>query len=445
MSSMKKWSLAMYNATRGVMDREITAYIALYALLMKENELNGEPVEAAYSLEYLALTYGKILKVDELISYISELNDTRWHMDGMLCDGAVSLFHNKGAAYDDGVRAIFGGVYDADFQSTEELFEAAKFMLYSVMTNGNIKGDISSGESIHKLEAGLLDCKSGMTIYDGFCGYGLSAVTAAQCDGGIIYLRDINVLTTAIASIVAILGGVKIGRIQYGDSFAAPVTLDEKYDRVIAEPVFYGRGIGKGEVENINSESCLYAEIQNIQTLPLRHMAAMIKEGGIGVVLVPMGLLFSAGRIGEVRTRMLRSGMVQGVIELPSGALIGTNIKTALLVIGPHNKTKNVYMLSAEKFFSKNEKKQFELSDESIKRIVTMYRNQEIEDGCANWVSLDEIADKNYDLCPMTYMQQSALDVIQIEDIEKYQSRYKQVFEELMMLDKELAELRENL
>ena len=97
-------------------------------------------------------------------------------------------------------------------------------------------------------------------MYDGFCGCGVSANEVAN-HKGIVFLQDINVSILAIASVMTILKGNKIGKIRCGDSLLNPI-VDRTYDRIVAEPPFMPK-YGEDYLLSIPQNNCVYSDILN--------------------------------------------------------------------------------------------------------------------------------------------------------------------------------------
>ena len=60
---------------------------------------------------------------------------------------------------------------------------------------------------------------------------------------------------------------------------------------------------------------------------------AHLADGGIGVVVVGLGTLFHQRREAAIREHLVRSDLLDAVIQLPPGLVAGTSVPVALLVL----------------------------------------------------------------------------------------------------------------
>lgn len=332
------WTLV--NKLRGAIDAVDFLKIMLYAIFLKyvefvkkeKRDLKEELVEAydeRFSLGYLALTYGKMIKGYDIEIYFRNLEKNLKLEQGVISAEIELLFCKN---EEETIRNLFIGLNEIKFENQKDFFQLAKMLVEkTVLFSGKMGAEIFTSFSLAKLEGRLLDCKEGMSIYDPYCGSGIAICEASDGKGN-VFMQDIHVGTLAMATIIMILGGNKNAVIKCGDSLLNPISVKGKYDRIICEPPF-GLKYNKEYFSRIPIGNCVYTDVDEGETLPIRHAVAHLEEEGIAAVLVPAGMLFKSGKVGKNREYFVDKGYVDAIIELPSGILPATNIATALILL----------------------------------------------------------------------------------------------------------------
>jgi type I restriction enzyme M protein len=130
--------------------------------------------------------------------------------------------------------------------------------------------------------------------------------------------------------------------------------------------------------------------------------------------------LFRGNAEAVIREKLVKSGILKGIIGLPANLFYGTGIPACVLVLDKQNANarKGVMMIDASKGFIKDGNKN-KLREQDIHRIVDAFDKFEDIAGYARMVPLDEIAsDKNaYNLNLPRY-----IDSTEAEDIQDLQA-----------------------
>lgn len=439
----KLWLVA--NKARGIFEDTGLCKMMILMLFLKyidmkkdeEDEMILPVYDDKYSLGYLALTYGKMVGMVDLAQYVERI-EHELGLENTCISIELGRLLEKADA--ETVKTIADVISQADFESTNQMYELALMLLNRLIYANGKTGEYLTNLSLSRLEARLLDCKDGMMVYDGFCGSGISASEVAG-NKGIIHIQDLNVGAVAIASIMNLLKGNQIGDIRCGDSILNPLS-NGKYDRIVCEPPFGGM-YDREYLLSVPKDNCMYHESLDRDSLALRHCLAQLKDDGIAAVLVPMGMLFKSGRGAEVREKLIKKH-IDMVIELPGGVFYPyTAIATALLILKNNKQDNSIYMINARDFFERNKPRgQAEISEENINRIVKMYQNKEEIDGIAKNTPIDEIAANGFNLCTTQYVTLSPEDTITIEDTTVYVQKYDQLVGQLAEIDKQLGAVR---
>jgi type I restriction enzyme M protein len=132
----------------------------------------------------------------------------------------------------------------------------------------------------------------------------------------------------------------------------------------------------------------------------VQHIAATLNARGRGAAVVPHGVLFRGGSEKQIRAAMLQpeTDLVEAVIALPEGALLGHKAPSAILILNrnkPEARRGRVLFIDAALLA-----RAFRLDEETRSTIVALYRSdaqrEPLPDArVARSVSLREIAEKH--------------------------------------------------
>ncbi len=94
---------------------------------------------------------------------------------------------------------------------------------------------------------------------------------------------------------------------------------------------------------------------------------------------------------------MLKDGSIDTVIGLPANLFFSTGIPVCILVLKKCKKPDDVLFINASEHFNKG-KRQNQLSDEHLNKIVDTYQFRKEEDRYSRCVSMEEIEKNDYNL-----------------------------------------------
>lgn len=433
------------NKMKGKLDLSELCKVMLYAMFLKHIELgqvkdaegNTASFSEKFSVGFLALLFGEKISASEVEDYVV-LEESRLGLGNNAISSEIRRLLEKADAGQ--VRRIFESVDEAEVKNSGQMYEAALPLLNKyAYGNGRMNGQMPVNLSLCKLEGRLLDCQEGMRVYDGFCGYGFS-VNETAAGRGIVYIQDEDKSAVAIASVMALLKGNKIGAVKCGDSQIDPLP-EGQYDRIVCEPPVMPK-YNRNYFEKVPGDNCMYCEIQDSASLALRHVLAQLKDDrGVGIVLVPMGILFKSHKEGEVRKKLVEDNYIDAVIELPSGVLPNAATAAGLVILRKGRNDGLIYMVNAGGFFE-NSGSQMVASEESINKIVRMYEDREELEGVAKSIGVDIISKNGFNLCTTQYVVTSPEDVITIKDSMAYVRECERLTQCLEEIDGQLNATR---
>ena len=139
----------------------------------------------------------------------------------------------------------------------------------------------------------------------------------------------------------------------------------------------------------------------------LQHMVSSMRSltGRMAVVL-PQGVLFRGNEEGRMRESLVKSDCLEAVVTLGDKLFYGTGLSPCFLVIRsqkPEAHKSKVLMIDGTKILTQ-QRAQNILSDADIDELYRLYSAYGDEEDKSIVVTLDQIAEKGYDLSPNKYV-----------------------------------------
>jgi type I restriction enzyme M protein len=195
----------------------------------------------------------------------------------------------------------------------------------------------------------------------------------------------------------------------------------------------------------------------------LGHMIASLKEHGRAGVVLPHGILFRGGAEGHIRRRLidataeyhatkgkkkaslaylqeLPTDLIEAVIGLPPNLFYGTGIPACILLLNmnkPEERQGKILFINASEEYGEGTNQNL-LRKEDIEKIVDAYKSFEDQELYSRVVSLEEIAENEFNLNITRYVQteppEEKIDVavelqLLIEMMESREQAEKKMFE----------------
>jgi type I restriction enzyme M protein len=254
------------------------------------------------------------------------------------------------------------------------------------------------------------------SVFDFACGSGSLLLNVRhhmkKAGGSIgrIYGMEKNITTYNLARMNMLLHGVKDTEfeIYHGDTltndwdFLRETNPAKKpqFDAVVANPPFsYRWEPGDAMAEDMRFKNHGVAPKSAADFAFLLHGLHYLKDDGVMAIILPHGVLFRGGKEADMRAKLLNDGHIDTVIGLPPNLFYSTGIPVCILVLKKCKKPDDVLFINAAEHFTKG-KRQNQLSDEDIARIVSTYqqRPEAPIERYARRVPMQEIADNDYNL-----------------------------------------------
>lgn len=429
---------------RGLISVETIVRVMIYSLLLKYIEGKHKKENAfsfydeKYSVDYLSLTYGKVISADDIKAYLVNLETEICIRNGIISEGLYNTLLSNSDA--EKIRLIFDEIKSIDTDYYNEYDKIALYLLEQMaLSNGKTSINHYTNLSIAQLIKKILDCQNCMTLYDGFCGFGVLANVVAG-DNCSVYIQDISIDAVSISAILSVLKGSVIGDINCGDSLLNPISSTMRYDRIVIDPPLMPR-YDSEYIESIPTKNYYNIGTNDKDSIFIRHAIARMKEEGIAAVILPMGLLFKSGQSGLAREKYA-SNYIDSVIELPSGLIPCTGVATAIIILKKKKPDDGIFMINAKNFTERAERTSTYITANGIDEIVRIYQKREVIEGISNNVSHEKLLENGYNLCTTPYVNTLTTGYT-TESVVPCIKKYDELSVELSGINSRLVALRE--
>ena len=285
-------------------------------------------------------------------------------------------------------------------------------MRHFASQSGKSKGQFYTPSEVSRIMAKVVgispaNAVASTTAYDPTCGSGSLLLKVAAEAGKHITLegQEMDVTTAGLARMNMILHDFPTANILQGNTLASPKFKDGEslrtYDYVVANPPFSDKTWGTG----LTAASDVYQRFawgeppkKQGDYAYLLHIIRSLKSTGKGACILPHGVLFRGNAEAVIREKLVRSGVLKGVIGLPGNLFYGTGIPACILVLDKENASarKGIFMIDASKSFIKDGPKN-RLREQDLHKIVDAFTKLVELPRYSRMVPLTEIADPKND------------------------------------------------
>jgi len=287
------------------------------------------------------------------------------------------------------------------------------------------------------------------SVFDFACGSGSLLLNIRQrmkkAGGSIgkIVGQEYNITTYNLARMNMLLHGVKDTEfeIYHGDTLKndwdwlreTNPAKKPRFDAVVANPPFsYRWEPGEAMAQDPRFKNHGVAPKSAADFAFLLHGLHYLKDDGVMAIILPHGVLFRGGKEADIRRKLLEDGHIDTVIGLPANLFYSTGIPVCILVLKKCKKPDDVLFINAAEHFTKG-KRQNQLSDAHIERIVSAYRDRSEQERYSRRVTMQEIIDNDYNLNISRYVSTAEAE----KEID-----LAVVHADLMKIEAELAEAK---
>ena len=301
-----------------------------------------------------------------------------------------------------------------DFEFPDLLGAAYEYLIRDFADSAGKKGgEFYTPRPVVQLMVRLVDPQEGMAVYDPCSGSGGMLIYARNhiADNGgdptnlVLAGQENNGTTWSISKMNLLLHGIRDADLRNDDTLANPEHIRDgelvRFDRVITNPPFS---------QNYDKASLTHTERFRYGYTPeggkkadlmfLQHMLAVLKPGGILATVMPHGVLFRGGAEGIIRRAIIEDDLLDTVIGLGPNLFYGTGIPAAILILRtkgskPPERQGKVLFINSDRDYGEG-RAQNHLRPRDEEKITATYRSFADVDGFAKVVTLDELADNDF-------------------------------------------------
>jgi type I restriction enzyme M protein len=314
------------------------------------------------------------------------------------------------------------------------LGDAYEYLMRHFATeSGKSKGQFYTPAEVSRVIAKVVginsETRQDQALYDPTCGSGSLLLKASDESprGLTLYGQEKDNATAGLARMNMILHDNPTAEIWKDNTLAAPHYKEADgslmtFDFAVANPPFSDKAWSNGIDPNhdeFNRFEDGVPPAKNGDYAYLLHLLKSIKSTGKGAIILPHGVLFRGNAEAEIRKKLIRRGVIKGIIGLPANLFYGTGIPACILVLDKENAAtrQGIFMIDASKGFMKDGNKN-RLRQQDIRKIVDVFTQQLDISKYSRLVPLAEIESNDFNLNIPRYIDASEEEDLQ--DIEAH-------------------------
>ena len=301
-----------------------------------------------------------------------------------------------------------------DFEFPDLLGAAYEYLIRDFADSAGKKGgEFYTPRAVVRLMVRLVDPEPGMSVYDPCAGSGGMLIYAANHvaeEGGdptdlALAGQENNGTTWSISKMNMLLHGIPDADLRNEDTLANPAHVDDgelrRFDRVITNPPF-SQNYDKAGLAHPERFRYGYTPEggKKADLMFLQHMLAVLRPKGVVATVMPHGVLFRSGAEGDIRRQIIEDDLLDAVIGLAPNLFYGTGIPASILILRaknskPPERRGKVLFINADRDFGEG-RAQNHLRPRDEEKITAAYRGFADVEGFAKVVSIDELADNDF-------------------------------------------------
>ena len=301
-----------------------------------------------------------------------------------------------------------------DFEFPDLLGAAYEYLIRDFADSAGKKGgEFYTPRPVVQLMVRLVDPQEGMAIYDPCSGSGGMLIYAHKhvADNGgdprnlVLAGQENNGTTWSISKMNMLLHGIRDADLANDDTLTNPRHVSggelKRFDRVVTNPPF-SQNYDKASLPHPERFRYGYTPEggKKADLMFLQHMLAVLKRDGIVATVIPHGVLFRGGAEGAIRQKIIENDLLDTVIGLGPNLFYGTGIPAAILILRakgskPPERRCKVLFINADRDYGEG-RAQNHLRPRDEEKITATYRGFADVDGFARVVTIDELADNDF-------------------------------------------------
>lgn len=307
-----------------------------------------------------------------------------------------------------------------DYNTSKETFRFSRFveLLLSKLSEYEGKHITShtTPKSLAILMTRLLGLNSGYSVLDSTCGSGGFFSEIIDCypySNFSFFGQEINPKILAISKLrFAFESRSKFEFGEPKDTLIENQFNNLKFDGIIMHPPFNQRDWFSEKLDKDPRFSEVIPSRRNANYAWLQHVSHHLNSQGRGVILLPQNSLITSTKSERlIRKSLVDNNLLEAVIDLPSGVLDYSGLKTSIWVLNKNKLRKEFYFLDAQEL-SRKESRTVSFPESSIDHIVSIFENFTEIPFVSKVVSGDDLRTNDYSLLPTKYINDALLEEI---------------------------------
>jgi len=336
----------------------------------------------------------------------------------------------RGQEMVDRLTKLVGIFQELDFRTNRAegddlLGDAYEYLMRNFATeSGKSKGQFYTPAEVSRVMARIIgigpQTRQDQTIYDPTCGSGSLLLKAAdEAPKGItIYGQENDNATWALARQNMFLHNQPGHEIWKGNTLAAPHFHRDgrlqTFDFVVANPPFSLKNWTSGfdpAHDVFERFEMGVPPAKNGDYAFLLHVIKSLKSAGKAAIILPHGVLFRGNAEGEIRRKIVRQGLIKGIIGLPPNLFYGTGIPACIIVIDKEraHARSGIFIVDASQGYIQDGNKN-RLREQDIRKLVDVFNQQLAVPQYSRLVPYSEIAANDYNLNIPRYIDSGAAE-----------------------------------
>ncbi len=300
-------------------------------------------------------------------------------------------------------------------------------------------------QSLCELSRELLSKTPFKTIYDPTIGTGtlIDAVVRGR-EGVKVFGQEVNQEMLNYCRMLFVLSGRSqdLANLRQGNVLMDPKHVEshemQTFDCVVCDPPI---GLREWSHEGISEDPRFHRGVPPHRIGDFAFITQVVESlnaQGKALMILPPGVLFRAGREGEIRQQLVEENLIETIISLPRNMLTGATIPVNIVIFNKDKKTDDIQFIDASSFAERRRYLNI-LSRESIEKIASLYHNREERDMLSRVVPLSEVRENQYNLLIDRYLTPPlVMEKVNVADLKQEQQEIKR---QLLKVQSELEEI----
>ncbi|PJM73853.1 SAM-dependent methyltransferase [Bifidobacterium primatium] len=322
---------------------------------------------------------------------------------------------------------------DAFSQGYDFFSQVFEYLIKDYNKDSGSYGEYFTPHAIANIMARILapDGDKNVTVYDPAAGSGTLVLALAHQIGEnncTTYTQDRSQKANEFMRLNLILNGLvgSLENVVHDDTLVSPRHLAadgrslQRFDYIVSNPPFkcdfsdtrdtlasekYAQRFWAG-VPKVPAKT---PEKMAIYLMFIQHILYSLKPGGKAAIVVPTGFLTAKSKIElAIRTKMIESGMLRGVVSMPSNIFANTGTNVSILFVDSSKRYDHALLVDASKLGTKEKvgkNQRTVLSDDEIERIISVFNGMEEQDDFSVLADYTAIAEKRYSFSAGQYFE----------------------------------------